>query len=222
VRIEYRVSNAPQLPRDGEYLLVRLAGDGTPEDLLRLARRLGTRPVLLRLGRPAKQLSNSGWCKGGMIWDEVTARMNIPDVAEILRRYRRPFRLETDQPARLTARAGSQQTVKLRATAESCHAKVGARASSQELLYASFRYPPPITTPFYPDGNIYYKKLRSQPRAVLAHARGGWSCWARLARPYSFQTRSVVLSSRQPEKLRQPQSFDRGAQASNPLAILCS
>jgi len=29
VRIEYRVSNAPQLPRDGEYLLVRLAGDGT-------------------------------------------------------------------------------------------------------------------------------------------------------------------------------------------------
>jgi hypothetical protein len=74
VRIEYRVPNAPLLPREGKYLLVRLANDGTLKTSSDLPEGWGHDQFFYISEGLRKQLSNAGWCKGGMIWDEVTGK----------------------------------------------------------------------------------------------------------------------------------------------------
>jgi len=73
VRIEYRVFNTPLLPREGDYLLVRLADDGTLKTSSDLPEGWGHDQFFYVSRGQRKQLSNAGWCKGGMIWDEITA-----------------------------------------------------------------------------------------------------------------------------------------------------
>ncbi len=97
VRIEYRVSNAPQLPREGEYLLVRLAGDGTLKTSSDLPEGWGHDQFFYLSEGQRKLLSNAGWCKGGMIWDEVTGKdEHSPVLLKFFVGTEDQFRLETD------------------------------------------------------------------------------------------------------------------------------
>jgi len=74
VRIEYRVPHAPPLSREAKYVLVRLADDGTLRTSSDLPEGWGHDQFFYVSGDQRKQLSNAGWCKGGMIWDEITGK----------------------------------------------------------------------------------------------------------------------------------------------------
>jgi hypothetical protein len=74
VRVDYGISSAPPLPREGKYLLVRLASDGTLKTSASLPEGWGHDQFFYIVGDERKALSNAGWCKGGMIWDEVTGK----------------------------------------------------------------------------------------------------------------------------------------------------
>ena len=91
VRIEYGVSTAPPLPREGKFLLLRIATDGTLKTATDLPEGWGHDEFFYVSGGERRQLSNAGWCKGGMIWDEVTGQRVFPKVFEILRRHRGPI-----------------------------------------------------------------------------------------------------------------------------------
>jgi hypothetical protein len=100
-RIEYRVTNAPQLPREGDYLLVRLADDGTLKTSSDLPDGWGHDQFFYVSGDQRKQLSNAGWCKGGMIWDEITGNESTGkgEHSTYLKFFvgtENQFRLETD------------------------------------------------------------------------------------------------------------------------------
>jgi len=74
VRVDFGISSAPPLPREGKYLLVRLASDGTLKTSSGLPEGWGHDQFFYIVGDERKALSNAGWCKGGMIWDEVTGK----------------------------------------------------------------------------------------------------------------------------------------------------
>lgn len=97
VRIEYRVANAPQLPREGDYLLVRFTDDGTLKTSSDLPEGWGHDQFFYVTKGERKQLSNAGWCKGGMIWDEVIGgKEHSPKFLKFFVGTEDQFRLETD------------------------------------------------------------------------------------------------------------------------------
>jgi hypothetical protein len=74
VRVEYRVRSAPLLPREGKYLLVLLERDGTLQTSSDLPGGWSQDQFVYYSGNARQLLSNAGWCKGGMIWGEVTGK----------------------------------------------------------------------------------------------------------------------------------------------------
>jgi hypothetical protein len=74
VRIDYRVPNAAPLVREEKYLLVRIDGNGTLKTSSDLPQGWGRDQFFFVTGNLRKPLSNAGWCKGGMIWDEATGK----------------------------------------------------------------------------------------------------------------------------------------------------
>ena len=72
-RIEYRVADAPPLPRDGKYLLVYLDKNGSLQTSSDLGEGWARDQVFYYSANRRQPLSNAGWCKGGMIWGEVIA-----------------------------------------------------------------------------------------------------------------------------------------------------
>lgn len=97
VRIEYRVPNAPQLPREGDYLLVRLTDDGTLKTSSDLPEGWGHDQFFYISHGQRNHLSNAGWCKGGMIWDEVTGKdEHSPMFLKFFVGTEDQFRMETD------------------------------------------------------------------------------------------------------------------------------
>src|SRR5215831_5806252 len=76
VRIEYGVSGAPPLPREGKYRLLRLEKDGTLKTSSDLPEGWGRDQFFYDSGSTRQPLSNAGWCKGGMIWNEETGSDN--------------------------------------------------------------------------------------------------------------------------------------------------
>ena len=74
VRIEYGAAGAPPLVREGKYLLVRLAQDGTARTSSELDEGWGRDQFFYESGTGRNTLSNAGWCKGGMIWGEITGK----------------------------------------------------------------------------------------------------------------------------------------------------
>jgi hypothetical protein len=97
VRIEYRVPSAPQLPREGDYLLVQFADDGTLKTSSDLPEGWGHDQFLYVTGKKRKQLPNAGWCKGGMIWDGVISNDEHSSVfLKFFVGTEDEFRLETD------------------------------------------------------------------------------------------------------------------------------
>ncbi len=74
VRIEYEVSNAAPLPREGKYQLVRVDRNSTARTSSHLPEGWAHDQFFYESGRVRKALSNAGWCKGGMIWGEVVEK----------------------------------------------------------------------------------------------------------------------------------------------------
>jgi hypothetical protein len=74
VRVEYRVPNAPPLPREGKYLLVALDKHGTLRTSSDLPEGWARDQFFSYSGNQRQALSNAGWCKGGMIWGEVVGK----------------------------------------------------------------------------------------------------------------------------------------------------
>ena len=72
-RIEYQIPGAPPLRREGKYLLVVLGKGGALETSSDLPEGWAHDQFFYYLGDARQPLSNAGWCKGGMIWGEVTA-----------------------------------------------------------------------------------------------------------------------------------------------------
>jgi hypothetical protein len=71
VRVEYGVGSAPPLPREGKYLLLVLDNDGTLQTSSELPTGWAHDQFFYYSSNRRQPLSNSGWCKGGMIWGEV-------------------------------------------------------------------------------------------------------------------------------------------------------
>ena len=71
VRVAYQVRNAPPLPREGKYMLVKLDRDGSLRTSSDLPTGWGRDQFFYYAGNTRQTLSNAGWCKGGMIWGEV-------------------------------------------------------------------------------------------------------------------------------------------------------
>ncbi|MGC2197034.1 MAG: hypothetical protein WA628_20325 [Terriglobales bacterium] len=74
VRVEYRVAGAPPLPREGKYLLVRVGTGGSLHTSSDLPGGWARDQFFYYSGNARQALSSAGWCKGGMIWGEVTVR----------------------------------------------------------------------------------------------------------------------------------------------------
>lgn len=72
VRVEYNVSSAPPLAREGKYRLLRLEKDGTLKTSSDLPEGWGRDQFFYYSESTRQPLSNAGWCKGGMIWNEET------------------------------------------------------------------------------------------------------------------------------------------------------
>ena len=70
VRVDYRVPNAPPLGREGKYLLVLIDRAGKNKTSSDLPEGWGKDQFFYYSESGRKPLSNAGWCKGGMIWDE--------------------------------------------------------------------------------------------------------------------------------------------------------
>ncbi|PYX37199.1 MAG: hypothetical protein DMG81_14635 [Acidobacteria bacterium] len=72
VRVDYRVATAPPLPREGKYLLVKVARDGSLQTSTDLPSGWGRDQFFYDSANTRQVLSNAGWCKGGMIWGEMS------------------------------------------------------------------------------------------------------------------------------------------------------
>lgn len=74
VRIKYRVSNADALPQEGKYLLAQVDRDGKLQTSSDLPDGWAHDQFYYDSGNQRQALSNAGWCKGGMIWGEITEK----------------------------------------------------------------------------------------------------------------------------------------------------
>jgi hypothetical protein len=71
VRVTYQIPNAPPLPREGKYLLVKVDRDGSLQTSTDLPSGWARDQFFYYSENTRQALSNAGWCKGGMIWGEV-------------------------------------------------------------------------------------------------------------------------------------------------------
>jgi hypothetical protein len=74
VRIEYQISSAPPLPREGKHQLVRLDRNGSAQTSSHLPEGWAHDQYFYESGQGRRALSNAGWCKGGMIWGEAVGK----------------------------------------------------------------------------------------------------------------------------------------------------
>ena len=72
VRIEYGAPGEMPLTREGKFRVVHVGPDGTTRTSSELPEGWGRDQFFYESGAVRKALSNAGWCKGGMIWGEVT------------------------------------------------------------------------------------------------------------------------------------------------------
>jgi hypothetical protein len=101
VHIEYQVSTAPLLPREGRYQLVRLDRNGTAQTSSPLPEGWAHDQFFYESGGMRKALSNAGWCKGGMIWGELVGKdKGSPTSQKFFVGNEDQFRLEVDPVGR--------------------------------------------------------------------------------------------------------------------------
>jgi hypothetical protein len=96
VKVEYGVPNAHPLPREGKYLIVRLNTDATAQTSSKLPDGWSRDQFFYESGDAKRPLSNAGWCKGGMIWGEVTSNKKSVRVQKFFVGTEDQFRMEVD------------------------------------------------------------------------------------------------------------------------------
>jgi hypothetical protein len=107
VRVEYRVPSAPPFPREGKYLLVRLEKNGTLQTSSDLPTGWAHDQFFYFSNGVRQPLSNAGWCKGGMIWGEVSG---TDEKTFLLQKFfvgsEDQFRMEVDPAGRIYSPCG--------------------------------------------------------------------------------------------------------------------
>jgi hypothetical protein len=102
VRVEYQISNAPPLPREGRYLLVRLDKNGSLQTSSDLPEGWARDQFFYSSENSRQRLSNAGWCKGGMIWgEEVAAADHGGKVQKFFVGNEDQFRMEMDPAGKM-------------------------------------------------------------------------------------------------------------------------
>jgi hypothetical protein len=96
VRIEYGVPDAQPLPREGKYLIVRLSKDASAQTSSSLPDGWSHDQFFYDSENGRRPLSNAGWCKGGMIWGEVTGSEQSVKVQKFFVGTEDQFRMEVD------------------------------------------------------------------------------------------------------------------------------
>jgi hypothetical protein len=97
VRIDYHVASAPPPTSEGKYLLVPIPREGTLKTSSDLPEGWGPDQFFYVSEGQRKRLSNAGWCKGGMIWDEISGKDEHSSIfLKFFVGTEDQFRLETD------------------------------------------------------------------------------------------------------------------------------
>ena len=96
VRVEYGVLDAQPLPREGKYLVVRLDKNARAQTSSTLPDGWSHDQFFYDSGDEQRPLSNAGWCKGGMIWGEVTTREKSVQIQKFFVGTEDQFRMEVD------------------------------------------------------------------------------------------------------------------------------
>jgi hypothetical protein len=96
VKIEYAVPDAQPLPREGKYLIVRLGKDGSAQTSSSVPDGWSYDQFFYDSGNARRPLSNAGWCKGGMIWGEVTTNEKKVKIQKFFVGTEDQFRMEVD------------------------------------------------------------------------------------------------------------------------------
>lgn len=96
VKVEYGVTSAQPLPREGKYLVVRLDKTASAQTSSDLPEGWSHDQFFYDSREARRPLSNVGWCKGGMIWGEVTDSEQSVKVQKFFVGTEDQFRLEVD------------------------------------------------------------------------------------------------------------------------------
>jgi len=96
VTVEYDVPNAQPLLRQGKYLVVRLEKNATARTSSTLPDGWSHDQFFYDSGNVQQPLSNAGWCKGGMIWGEITSNEKSVKVQKFFVGTEDQFRMEVD------------------------------------------------------------------------------------------------------------------------------
>lgn len=96
VKVEYGVPNAQPLPREGKYLIVRVNKDATAQTSSTLPDGWSRDQFFYDSDHVQRPLSNAGWCKGGMIWGEITSNERSVKVQKFFVGSEDQFRMEVD------------------------------------------------------------------------------------------------------------------------------
>jgi hypothetical protein len=106
IRVEYRVPNAQPLPREGQFLLVRVSKDGTLQTSSDLPGGWAHDQYFYYSGNARQALSNAGWCKGGMIWGEVLEAHTDLTLQRFFVGSEDRFRIEVDPAGKIYSPCG--------------------------------------------------------------------------------------------------------------------
>jgi hypothetical protein len=95
-KVEYHIPEAPPLPQDGKYRLVRLNAGATARTSSDLPEGWAHDQFFYYTDGAQRPLSNAGWCKGGMIWGEITTSDKSTKVQMFFVGTEDQFRAEID------------------------------------------------------------------------------------------------------------------------------
>ena len=76
-KIEYGVTGAQPLPREGKYLAGKARQERRAQTSSALPEGWAHDQFFYDSGDTRRPLSNAGWCKGGMIWGEVDQQRTV-------------------------------------------------------------------------------------------------------------------------------------------------
>ena len=106
VRIEYGMTKAPPLLREGKYLVVRVDRNGRLQTSTELPPGWGRDQFFYDSGLARQPLSNAGWCKGGMIWGEESANQPSGVLQKFFVGNEDQFRMEVDPAGKVYSPCG--------------------------------------------------------------------------------------------------------------------
>ena len=110
VTVEYHVPNAAPLAREGKYRLVRVGDSGTLQTSSDLPAGWAHDQYFYDSVNRRLPLSNAGWCKGGMIWGEISEKKLIGAGESLFQKFfigtEDQFRREVDPAGKVYSPCG--------------------------------------------------------------------------------------------------------------------